>query len=82
MEPIMLHVSDGGTGITNFGRAKLWAYEEAIEKFGKLYLVIVKQPIGPCNIPTDYSLHRIDGKREDLTEFWNIFDQILENYHA
>ena len=72
-EPILLHWTEGGTGLTNFSPKDEWIYNKAIKVHGNPNYVVVQSPCrATCTIRSDYSLHKLDiqENREDCGPFW------------
>lgn len=70
-----------GTAITNFDSCELLAYQKAIERYGKPFLVISDQPIhAPGRYHNHgegkYSLHDLRPGNCLLNDFWGIFSDV------
>lgn len=67
------HWTKGGTVITNFDRKDLKRYNKAINLYGCKDIVVSRYPMLEPYAKNAYSLHNINVKVKDLSDFWTIF---------
>jgi hypothetical protein len=77
------HIGEDGDGLTNFSTRDAQIYAEAIAAYGSagddFYISL---PMAPCKSPDYLSLRYRGGPRDDLSDFWKVFDGVKAAHRA